>query len=141
MDKTSQNKIIEAIQLICSSNLQLNRFRRATIAPHLKPELRKQVLSLPVTHNSFFGEDFNKATDNLIKEQSALDKIIIKKPITKRLSYNKTNNANAQGYQNNKQFFRSNRGHKYQRGHGSNRTPYYNNNKMAGPFKICPKLG
>ena len=72
----AKEKLIESIQLICSSNLQLSRFRRATIAPHLKPELRKQILSLPITHNAFFGEDFNRTTDNLIKEHTAFEKII-----------------------------------------------------------------
>ena len=42
-DKDSKPKIIQSIQLIASSNLHLNRFRRSTIAPHLKAELRKQV--------------------------------------------------------------------------------------------------
>ena len=83
-DKESKPKILQSIQLICSSNLQLNRFRRATIAPHLKPELRKQVLALPVTHNSFFGEDFSKAADNLIKEQSAMEKVIHKKSFSSK---------------------------------------------------------
>ena len=79
-------RIIEAIQLLCSSNLMLNRLRRSTVAPSLKADLRKQILALPVTHNNFFGEEFNKAADNLIKEQTALDKIMFKKPMTQRLS-------------------------------------------------------
>ena len=76
--KECQDNIIKSIQLICTSNLTLNRFRRATIAPSIKPELRKEILSLPISHNSFFGEDFSKASDSIIKEQSSLEKIIHK---------------------------------------------------------------
>ena len=95
----SKSKIIQAIQLISSSNLLLNRFRRSTIAPHLKNELRKQVLSLPVTHDSFFGQDFCKATDNLVKEQSAIEKVVFKKPWNQRLSMPSTSKSSfhAQG--------------------------------------------
>ena len=75
----SAPKTIEAIQLICSGNLMLNRLRRSTVAPNLKQELRKQIFALPVTHNSFFGTEFNKAADELIKEQTAFDKILNKK--------------------------------------------------------------
>ena len=122
VDKDSKKKISESIQLICSSNLQLNRFRRATIAPYLKPELRKQVLALPVTHDSFFGNDFSKVTDDLIKEQSSLDKIIVKKPVSQRISQKPQ-------HDNRKQFFRGQRGGKfYSGGRGSNRG-YPNNSK------------
>ena len=78
--KEVRKNILTSIQLIASSNLSLNRFRRATLAPHLKPEIRKQVLALPVSHNSFFGEEFNKAADTLLKEQSAIEKVLYKKP-------------------------------------------------------------
>ena len=126
VDKSTQSKLTESIQLLCSTNLHLNIFRRTSIAPHLKPEIRKQILSLPVTHNSFFGEDFNKATDELIKEQSSLDKIINKKPVTQRLS--KPTNLDQ------KKFFRAPRGGKNsQRGRGPYRSS--SNNSRRGNSK------
>ena len=99
--KSSRHLILKSIQLITSTNLNLNRFRRSIIAPRLKPELRKQVLALPVTHDSFLGEDFNKATDGLIKEQAAIDKVLYKKQTPKtpfKSSSNRQNfNKNGQG--------------------------------------------
>lgn len=110
-DKETKSKLTESLQLICASNLHLSRFRRTSVAPHLKPDIRKQILALPVTHNSFFGEDFSKATDDLIKEQSSLDKIILKKPLNQRITKPKS--------QGPKQFFRSQRGNFSQRGRSS----------------------
>ena len=87
VEKEQADVLLESIELICSSNLDLNKFRRVMVARHLQPQLRKQVLNLPVTHNTCFGDDFSKATDNIIKEQAAIDKII-KKPAYQRLSFN-----------------------------------------------------
>ena len=100
-DKDSKAKITKSIQLICTSNLLLNRFRRSTIAPHLKPELGKQILALPISHDSFFGEDFSKATDSLVKEQSTLDKVFAKKPLSQRLGNSYNNNSNYNNNNNN----------------------------------------
>ena len=111
--------LIESIQLICSSNLDLNKFRRVMVARHLQPHLRKQILKLPVTHNSCFGEDFSKATDNIIKEQSAIEKVIYKKPAYLRLSYS----AKRLGNSNFKQSFRGKGGRGSSRG-GSSRGSY-----------------
>ena len=102
-DEVAKPKIIQSIQLICSSNLDLNRYRRATIAPHIKTDLRKQMLALPVSHNSLFGEDFSKTTDNLIKENSTIEKILQKKPMFQRVSFNQSSNHGQ------KQFFRGQR--------------------------------
>ena len=78
VDRDDKAKLTASIQLLATANLSLNRFRRTTLAPHLKPEMRKQILGLPVKHNSMFGEDFSKTTDNLIKEQAVIDKIVNK---------------------------------------------------------------
>ena len=135
-DKESKPKILQSIQLICSSNLQLNRFRRSVIAPHLKPELRKQVLALPISHNSFFGDDFSKATDNLIKEQSAIDKVVNKKSYPQKASFSKPSSSQGYSSSNNQnssgnRFFRGprGRGRPYQRGRGRGR---FNHNKRGG---------
>ena len=49
--KENRDDITKAIQLITYSNLNLNRFRRVTIAPYLRADIRKQILALPVKHN------------------------------------------------------------------------------------------
>ena len=131
-EKESKSKIIQSIQLIASSNLLLNRFRRSTLAPHLKHELRKQVLSLPVTHDSFFGQEFSKATENLVKEQSAIEKVIFKKPWNQRLSNpssSRNNTFQGQGFRGSYQKKgRGGRGGKHhkKRGGYKNDSPPYN---------------
>ena len=67
-DKSLRSNLCSAVQLLCSSNLLLNRYRRASVSYHLKPDLRKQVLALPVKHDSLFGGDFDKTADNIVKE-------------------------------------------------------------------------
>ena len=76
--KEHRSHILKSIQLLCSANLDLNRYRRLVIAPHLKPDLKRQVLSLPIKHNTFFGDDFAKSTEDIVKKQSTLDKIMSK---------------------------------------------------------------
>ena len=95
LENCSENQkddLTKAIQLIASSNLTLNRFRRVTIAPHLKNDVRKQLFSLPVHHDSFFGSEFSKSSDSILKENSNLEKII-KKP-----AQNFNNNSNNNNY-------------------------------------------
>ena len=76
--KENRTQILKSIQLLCSANLDLNRYRRLVIAPHLKPDLKRQILSLPIKHNTFFGDDFAKSTEDIVKKQSTLDKIMSK---------------------------------------------------------------
>ena len=87
--------------------------------------LKKQILSLPVSHKSFFGEEFSKASDTIIKEQATLDKIIKKKS---------TNSYNKNYYPSNNQKFRSSQ--KFFRGRGkcSNRFPRQRRSH-GGPFR------
>ena len=86
-DKSLRSELCSAIQLIASSNLLLNRYRRASILPHVKKELRTQIRNLPITHNSLFKEDFEKSADSLLKEQAALNKVLLPKkpPVQMRL--------------------------------------------------------
>lgn len=72
----SKAKISAAIQLVCSSNLQLNRYRRAMSSPHLNKDVRKSILSIPVKHNSLFGDDFHKSVDEAIKLQASTSKAL-----------------------------------------------------------------
>ena len=84
--KELREHLTSAIQLICHSNLSLNRYRRSTVIPYIKKDIRKQMLNLPVSHSALFGEDFEKSTDSVLKEHSALSKVFIqKRPIQQRL--------------------------------------------------------
>ena len=94
--KDYRPNILKSIQLICATNLNLNRYRRTIISPHLKSDLRKNILSLPVKHDSVFGEEFSKTADNIIKEQSAMEKVLAKKSSFHNASsypYNRTKNT------------------------------------------------
>ena len=53
-----KEKLTTAIQLICTSNLQLNRFRRVSAGTYIKKDIRKSITSLPVVHNALFGTNF-----------------------------------------------------------------------------------
>ena len=75
-DTESRNKISTAIQLICTANLQINRFRRSMISPLLKKDMRKSLLSHPIRHDNLFGQDFEKCAEQAITEQSAKTKIM-----------------------------------------------------------------
>ena len=90
-NKGQKSELTSAIQLLCSANLTLNRYRRATCTPYLKKEIRKQMLSLPVTHDALFGPDFTKYSDTVLKEQAALQKVFVTKaPVKQRLSFKST---------------------------------------------------
>ena len=87
LPKESRSNLSTAIQLLCNANLTLNHYRRAVVTPHIKKDLRKQILGLPVTHDSFFGENFEKTADTVLKEQNTLNKIFItQKPNFKKSS-------------------------------------------------------
>ena len=114
--KENRKEISTAIQLICSSNLTLNRYRRTTISPNLKKDLRKQILNLPVTHDSLFGKNFSQSTDSLIKEQSAIEKVIEKRSVQQRLTFQQRGNPP----QSSKQPFRNGPSRGYSRGYRGN---------------------
>ena len=107
-DKDLRSNLCSAVQLLCSSNLLLNRYRRASVSYHLKPDLRKQVLSLPVKHDSLFGGDFDKTADNIVKEQSVLSKVMQpkKQPIQQRLGSKPQGQARPPFLQNSRKNFR-----------------------------------
>lgn len=74
-DHELKNKVASSVQMLCSSNLTLNRLRRALVAPHLSHEYRKSLLSLPVKHNALFGSSFEKTMDEITKEKSSTKKM------------------------------------------------------------------
>ena len=57
-NRDHKEMLTNAIQLICSSNLQLNRFRRSMVGSLVNKDIKKSIFSAPVSHNSLFGGDF-----------------------------------------------------------------------------------
>lgn len=73
-DKQTRNGISTANLLICSANFQLNRFRRCIISPFIKKDSKKSLLPHPVKHDCLFGQEYEKCTEQAIKEQPATQK-------------------------------------------------------------------
>ena len=89
-DDPNQELLASSIQVLCSTNLQLSRFRRATISKFVKPEMRQALFSQTVNHQHLFGRDFNDSAEQAAKEQSSFHKVLavskypprIRKPIS-----------------------------------------------------------
>ena len=96
-DPNIKKDLSNSVQMICSANLDFNRFRRLLADPHLKQEFRKPLLKFPITHSSLFGEeDFDKSSEKVIKEVASSSKVI--KPKSSRTFFNKENsNSNFRG--------------------------------------------
>ena len=109
VDKSLRSELCTAIQLVSSTNLMLNRYRRASILPHIKKELRSQIRNLPITHDNLFKENFEKSADSLLKEQAALSKVMLPKklPVQQRLG---KQTANFKGSTGNNNSFRGGKG-------------------------------
>ena len=75
-DPDTKENILTGIQMLASTNLDLNRFRRILAAPHLKNEYKPSFLKLPITHSSLFGEDFEKSSDKVVREHNAISKVV-----------------------------------------------------------------
>ena len=56
--------------MICSTNLDISRLRRVFAVLFFKPEYKKSFLKLFITQQSLFGEDFDKLSEKIVKEQS-----------------------------------------------------------------------
>ena len=109
-DPTLRSHLCSAVQLICSSNLLLNRYRRASVSYHLKPDLRKQVLALPVKHDSLFGGDFDKSADIIVKEQAVINKVIQPKKLPVQQRLGTRSNSKPAGNYNSRGGFRGGKG-------------------------------
>lgn len=84
----NQERISTAIQLLCNSNLTLNRVRRSGVSKYIKPELRPSLFSQRVTHLHLFGDDFDKTAENAAKSEKSLQKVL-NYPQRKNLSISK----------------------------------------------------
>lgn len=80
LDSENRTRLAYAIQLLTTSNLQFNRFKRAMAGPLIKREFRKIMLSQPVTHNNLFGEDFSKTSELAVKDVASTSKILFTAP-------------------------------------------------------------
>lgn len=69
--------LASAIQMICTSNLQLSRLRRASIAKFVKPEVKHALFSQPVSHLHLFGTDFDSSAELAVKNLSSFQKVIM----------------------------------------------------------------
>jgi len=78
----NQKTLASAIQLICSSNLNLSRFRRSATAKFLKSDIRKPLLTKPVTHLHLFGSSFDESAEQAVKTVSSSSKVLISQPST-----------------------------------------------------------
>lgn len=76
LDDSARNNLATTVQLICTANLKISRFRRAMVSKHIRQNLRPNLFSQPVTHSKLFGTDFNTAADNAIKTQSSVNKVL-----------------------------------------------------------------
>ena len=117
-EKSIRPSLTSAIQLVCSSNLLLNKYRRASVASYIKKDIRKHMLSLPVTHDNLFGKEFEKTTEGVLKEHAVLNKVLQNPTgsIQQRLEWNP---SRGKGKGKGKGPFRGNGGRKS--GSGSNR--------------------
>jgi len=102
-DDANRELVSSAIQLICTSNLQLNRYRRSLIAPYIKKDFRKNLLSTPVKHNCLFGSSFERSAEDAIKEQANISKVITPQTFAPPRPYSRT----FRGGPNQNQFFRA----------------------------------
>ena len=66
----NQKLVASAVQMLCSSNLQLSRLRRTVIAKHVNLELKQPLFSQPVTHLHMFGSDHDTSADRALKSQA-----------------------------------------------------------------------
>jgi len=132
-DRSIKSKVASSIQMLCTANLKLNRFRRALLSPLIKNEYRKSMLSSPISHNSLFGDSFDKCAEDAIKEQSSSHKVL-------------SNSSQKQSFKpkpssSNTQFFRQNQSKQYPRseissyqfrGRGRGRGRPYSRGKQRG---------
>ena len=133
LDSLDQNDhnvslIASAVQLICSSNLQLSRYRRASTSKFMKNEVKGNLFSLPVNHLNLFGSDFESAAEHALKSQNSSHKVLFHpKPQLKsavqpsndtRPQFAEPSTSNAFPRDKN-QPFRQRRGRSYGRGRSS----------------------
>lgn len=73
----NQKLLASAMQMICTSNLHLSRFRRSAANRFIKQELRQPLFSKSVTHLHLFGSDFDASAETAAKTQSSFQKVLV----------------------------------------------------------------
>lgn len=80
--------IAASIQLICSSNLKMSRYRRNLSGHNIRKDIRANLFATPVSHLNLFGTEFETAADNALKSQAATQKIIYNAKPAKKSNFN-----------------------------------------------------
>ena len=94
-DDPNQKLVASAIQLLCSSNLNLSRYRRSYVSKYVKPEMKQALLSQPVTHQHLFGSDFDSSAEIVTKSQSSFQRLLLpQKP-----KFTSTSSTSSQSFQ------------------------------------------
>ena len=81
----NQRLVASAIQMLCSSNLQLTRLRRTSVAKFAQSVLRQPLFSQPVTHLHMFGADENESAEKVLKTQATSFSKVLNNPIPSKL--------------------------------------------------------
>lgn len=79
MDNSDPNQklLASSIQLLCTSNLNLSRYRRSYVGKYIKSDMKQALLAQPVTHRHLFGSDFDSSAETIAKCQSSFQKILV----------------------------------------------------------------
>jgi hypothetical protein len=68
--------LASAMQMLCTSNLQLTKVRRSAIGRFVKSDMKQPLFAQPVSHLHMFGTDFDSSADIAAKNQSAFQKVL-----------------------------------------------------------------
>ena len=71
-----KEKLASAVQLMCTVNLQLNKFRWDMASPYVNKDIKKALMTIPVTHDNLFGKDIQKSVEEVVKVQASTSKAL-----------------------------------------------------------------
>lgn len=137
-DQVTRDRLTESIQLICTSNLQMNRFRRALVGTFMKKDYKKSLMSLPVTHDKLFGDSFNDAVEASTKAQASTKKLLYQfqprsSSTNKYKSQRQSRDYSSYKNQDSEQAYRqkdySPSGYRQRNSYGRGYKPYYQNQR------------
>ena len=121
--------------MLCSTNLDISRLHRVFATPFFKLEYKKYFLKLPITQQSLFGEDFDKLSEKVIKEQSSINKVL-----------KNTSSFQTRLYQSSRTFQQKQTNYNAARGRGKGRGRYHRSRERR-PFSgsniapVCSNSG
>ena len=80
----NQEILASAIQVLCTTNLQMSRLRRTAISKFVKSDMRQPLFAQPVSHLHLFGSDIDSSADKAVKNLSSFQKMLY---VPKKKSY------------------------------------------------------